>query len=119
MNPLILAIVSDPECRLQIESGAGEIGAEIIFVSFGEHLTDLVKRMNPFILIVELTEDNSNWIQKHISEIKGSRFDFPVLGITGNTESEYARLERAGCRPIVTREVFVKTAKSLIETHFR
>ena len=119
MNPIILVVINDYECRLQVESAASELSAECVFVSFGEHLTDLVKRTNPFLLIIEFNNDSSNWIQRHLSEIKADLNDFPVIGITGDSESDYTRLERAGCTRILTKPAFIKKTKSLIETYIR
>ena len=120
MNPIILTIISDAGCRLSVESVAGEIGIECLTVSFGEHLSDLVNRNNPFLLIVEFNSDNANWLQRHLSEIKSEHSDFPVIGITArDNEADFTRLERVGCTRILTPETFPQKAKSIIEKYLR
>ena len=121
MNPIVLLFVQDAECRLEIDAVASELGAECVYVAFGDHLTDLVDRTKPFLLIIEFSNDVANWLQRHISEIKADHADFPVIGIVrdGDSEADYARLERVGCNRILTRKTFPKKAKALIEQYLR
>ena len=119
MNPIILLFVQDPECRLEIDTAGSEFGTECVYVAFGDHLTDLVDRVRPFLLIIEFSNDIANWLQRHLSEIKATHSGFPVIGLVrdGDNEADYARLERVGCDRILTRKDFPKKAKALIEKY--
>ena len=120
MNSILLVVTSDAEYQSQFEAIAGEYLIDCHFASFGEHLSDLVKRMNPFLLVVDFSIDNQNWIIKHLSEIKGSRPAFPIIGIiSGDSEAEELRMQKIGCDHVFPRERFLKKAGGLIERYLR
>ena len=120
MNSIILLVVNDTSCRLEIEAIASEMSVECVPVSYGDHLSDLVDRTNPFLLIVEFSTEVANWVIKHLTEIKSEHPNFPVIGIIpGGSEADYIRLERAGCDQVLSKEIFLKKIKSLIEHYFR
>lgn len=120
MNALLLVITADPECRSRIEAVAGEEMIECYFASHGDHLTELVKRLNPFLLIVDFSSEELDWIIKHVSEIKDRHHNFPIIGVISDEgESNETRMQKAGCDHVIRKTRFLKNIKTWIEKYFR
>lgn len=120
MSEAILMVSGDMMLASEAESLAKKEMIECLFVSYGDHLTDLVKRTNPLLLVVDFSSQESDWVLKHLSEIKEERNDFPVVGvISGTLESDTVRLQRAGCDYVVARQQFEKKFPAILEKHFR
>ncbi len=120
MNSLLLVITSDSECRLQMEAIAAEELIECYFASHGDHLSDLAKRLNPFMLFVDFTSEEPDWILKHLSEIKAKHHNFPIVGmVSGDEEADQVRLQKAGCEQVLTKDVFTSKIRSLILRYLR
>lgn len=119
MNNILLLVTGDSECRLEVEAAASRDAIDCYQVSFGEHLSELVHRFRPFLLIIDFTARENDWLLKHLSEIKDDYHDFPVIGIiTGENDSDSIRLERAGCSKVLTKEQFKEKAKYWIDKYY-
>ncbi len=118
MRDLLLVVTNDMKIRSEIETAAGEEMFDCYFVSQGEHLLDLVSRMNPCMMIVDFTSQETEWIMKHLSEIKEDHQNLPIIGISsGALESDIMRLEKAGCNPVLKKAAFSKKLPQLIKHH--
>ncbi len=120
MNSILLIVSSDENCWLQIEAVSGEELIECYFVSHGDHLAELVKRLNPFLLIVDFASEEQDWIIKHLSEIKERRHDFPIIGVIPDEgEAHEVRLQKAGCDHVLRKGKFLPKIRAWIERYLR
>ena len=120
MNDILLIVSGDLQFRSEIQLSARQESVECYFVSYGDHLSELVKRTNPFLLVADFAAQGTEWIMKHLSEIKVMRSQFPIVGIISEAlEADVIRLERAGCDHVLTREQFFRKFSSIVTKYLR
>ena len=115
-----MTVAPNPPIRKKIEVVASKESIECYFVSYGDHLLELVKKMNPFLLIVDFSSNESDWVMKYISEIKALHRQFPIAAIvSGESEADELRLQRAGCDRIIATENLADELPSLMSKFLR
>ena len=108
-KPCLVAYVDDLYFQSQIEGVAKAKKLDFYFAMQGESLSQLVKNFSAFILIVDLTGSNSDWIFRHISEIIGRDSTFPIIGFISHVQEDVrARAEKYGCFKVFAKSELVK-----------
>ena len=116
MKDILLVAAEDPSLKSEIASAAKIEMVKCHFVSRGEHLTQMVKNWDPFLLIVDLSSDDAEWMFRHIGEIKMEKHDFPVIGIVSKTqEAPKMRAQAAGCDLVLPKAVFLDKIPKLLQ----
>ena len=120
MDDIILAAVSDLFFQSQIELAAKAEGAAVQFVSRGEHLAEMVRNFKPFLLVLDLSGSDSEWIYKHIGDIKERQPDFPIVAFIPHIlEAEKMRAESAGCDAVFAKSIFSKKLPQIIKKYLK
>jgi hypothetical protein len=120
MNNLIFVACDDRALRTKITAAARSQLAECLFLFRGEHLSEKVKNFNPSMLIADLSTDDSDWILRHIGDIKMSRTSFPILGFVKSEEDVVkTRAERSGFDKVLEKKDFFKDLPELIDRYLR
>lgn len=118
MNDVILVASSDMAFSSAIEVIAKREMLECIFLSYGEHLVDVMRRTNPILLIADFSSQESEWVLKHVSEIKQERNNFPVIGfVSGSFESDAIRIQKAGCDYVLPQNQLEKRLPAIFEKY--
>lgn len=120
MNDIMLVVSEDLNFRLALEAMAQEYNVDCFHLALGEHLTDAVKRFSPFLLVVDFSAEGTEWIMKHMTEVKADHPNFPIIGIiSGGLDSDFIRMEKAGCNHVLKKSQYQRKLPSLIEQHLR
>ncbi|PIQ86798.1 MAG: hypothetical protein COV74_03405 [Candidatus Omnitrophica bacterium CG11_big_fil_rev_8_21_14_0_20_45_26] len=120
MNSILLVVAENAATRKLIQNASQQYIVDCYFVSYGDHLAELVKKMNPFLLIVEFASQSSDWVVRYLGEIKSSKHMFPIIGIVSpDLEADIIRLQRAGCDHIVLSTDFQTKIPELIDKYVR
>lgn len=115
-----MVVSPDAQVCQKIQSICGAEKLDCYLVSYGEHLKDLTKRQNPFMLVVDFSAEGSDWIMKHLSEIKVDRSHIAIIGLVAEgLEADIVRLQRAGCDHVLKKEKFFERAEALILRYIR
>ncbi|MBI4388433.1 MAG: hypothetical protein HY582_05265 [Candidatus Omnitrophica bacterium] len=106
MNNILLVFSSDVGARLQIQTLAKKELIDCFFLSYGDHVADMVKRLEPFFLIIDFTSEGAQWSIKHLSEIKSRYSTLRIIGLVGPEvgEGDITRFERSGCDTILAKD---------------
>ena len=115
-KPICLIYLNELEFKANLKTWAEEFGIECYFVMQGEQLYQLVKNWAPFMILVDLTAADTEWLYKHIAMIQLFKPGFQMLAIVPeHQERPRQRAEGYGCKFVLTRAEFVKKAPKLIE----
>ncbi len=119
-KPCILASVEDLYFQSQLEGIARSRNVELYFASQGEQLSQLVKTFAAFMMVIDLSGVNSDWIFRHISEIIETNPRFPIVVFISHVqEAVRQRAEKYGCRFIFTKSQLIKKLPETIEQILR
>ena len=117
-KPCLLVYVEDQSLQSQIEEIAGAQNLYIQFATQGDQLAQLAKTFAPFMMILDLSGLNSEWLFRHIGAIRVAQPDFPIVGLIALGQDEVGdRAEKYGCNRILTKSEFAKALPKAIE-HF-
>ena len=120
MRPCLLAFVDDLYYQSQIEDIAQTKEIETYFVTHGEQLSQLVKTLVPFMLLIDLAGLDSEWIFRHISQVKMDRPHLPVVAFVAPLREDVRdRAEKYGCQRIMVKTELLKQLPQLIEDGLR
>jgi len=120
MDDLVLVAVNDLFFQSQIEAAAKAEGARCEFATRGEHLAQMVRNFKPFLLILDLSSSDSEWIYKHIGDIKDKDPSFPIVAFLPHIqEAEKARAESAGCDAVFPKSAFSKKLPQIIKKYLK
>ncbi|MBI1978345.1 MAG: hypothetical protein HYS55_06290 [Candidatus Omnitrophica bacterium] len=119
-KPCLLAYVSDLYFQSRIEAIAEAKKLDFYFATQGEPLSELVKNFSAFMLVVDLTELNPDWIFRHLSEVLHRDNTFPIVGFVSHVqEAVRERAEKYGCYRVYTKSELLKKLPDTIETVLR
>ena len=115
-KPCFLAFVEDLYFHSQLEWIARSKNVDIHFAMQGEQLSQLVKTMVPFMMVVDLSGLSSDWIFRYISEIMDRDPKFPIVAFISHVQEDVRqRAEKYGCRFIFTKAQLMKKLPEVIE----
>ena len=115
----MLVFVRDSYLRIRIEAIAQLKKVDPYFATQGAQLAQLVKTMNPFMLLVDLSGLDSGWIFRHISTVRMQKVDFPIVAIVPSMqEALKERAERYGCNLVLTKSQVLKKLPKTIDAAF-
>lgn len=119
MNDILLIFSGNIDTRTQIQTIAKKELLDCFFLSYGDHLADMAKRLEPFLIIIDFTSQNADWAIKHLGEVKTRRSSLRVIGVIRSEagEGEFTRLEKAGCDFILTKHSLLEKLPSILQTH--
>ena len=117
LKPCFLAFVDDPSFRSQVETIVHAKGGEVYFATEGEQLSQLAKTLRPFMVMVDLTELDAEWIFRHISTIVNNSPHLPVLAFVDSDIPKAARVraERYGCRQVILKNDLIAQLPNIVE----
>ena len=119
-KPICFIYVEDLDFREKLREVVLTLDINEYFLTRGDQIYQLVKNWVPFMLVVDLTGPESEWIFKHIAMIESSVPDFPILAIVpDNQEHARQRAESYGCGIILTKKEFAKKIHAQIERVLR
>ncbi len=111
-----MIFTEDASSQSVIEQIAAEMDFEIYPVGQGAPLAQYVKTLLPIMLIVDLTGSVTDWLFRHISEIKNSNLTFPIVAIVKlQEESMRSRLQSAGVKSVLTKPELERLLPKIIE----
>jgi hypothetical protein len=117
-DPTCLAFVSSGNLHLQpdLEAIFKEKGVSCYFLKQGDPLTQLAKTWAPFMLLVDLTGQESEWIFRHIAQLEETFTNFPVVAVVKEIEDAvHRRAESCGCRFVLSEENLIEKLPDIIE----
>ena len=119
-KPCLLAFVEDLYFQSQLEGIARSKNVELYFASQGEQLSQLVKTYAPFMMVIDLSGLNSDWIFRHIGNIMEDNPRFPIVAFISHIqEAVRQRAEKYGCRFILTKSQLAKKLPETVEQILR
>lgn len=116
LKPCLLAFVEDKDFRSIIETVVRYSGAEAYFAAEGEQLSQLAKTFAPFMVLVDLSELDAEWIFKHISTIKDMNPKLPIFAFLepDAPQSAQDRAEHYGCTAVFPKEKLFEQLPGLV-----
>ena len=119
-KPSLLAFVDDLHFRSEIERIAQAKEIDFYFAAPGEQLSQLVKTLNPFLILVDLSGQDSEWLFRHMSAIGYARPKLPIVGFVTALQKEVReRAEKYGCRLILEKSELIEKLPDVIENVYR
>ena len=117
LKPCLLAFVDDSSLRSQIAAVAQTKGAGVYFATEGEQLSQLAKTLKPFMVLVDLSELDAEWIFRHITTIVNANPNLPILSFVDLHTSETVpdRAKKYGCRLVLLKSELIETLPDLVE----
>lgn len=120
IKPCLLAVVDDLYFQSQIQGIAVSKQIEVYFATQGAQLVELAKTIAPFMMVADLSERESEWVFRHISEIVSDKPDFPIAVFISHLQQDVReRAEKYGCRFIFTKSEFVRRFPETVEQCLR
>ena len=117
-KPCLLVYAEDQSLKSQIEEIAGAQNLYIQFATQGDQLSQLAKTFAPFMMVLDLSGLNSEWLFRHIGSIRHAQPDFPMVGLIASGQDEVRdRAEKYGCNRVLTKSELTKALPKVIE-HF-
>ena len=93
---------------------------DFYFATQGEQLSQLAKTLAPSMIIIDLSGLDSEWLFKHISEIRNTRPHLPIIAFIAHVqEAVRERAEKYGCNYIFTKSELLKKLPDRIEKILR
>src|SRR3989338_5285032 len=80
-KPCLLAYAKTTTLYSQIEAIAEAQKLDSYFATQGEQLSQLVKTMAPFMMLLDLSGQDSGWMFRHIITVKSMKSEFPIVGL--------------------------------------
>ena len=115
-KPCLLAYARTTFVHSQIETVAEAQKLDAYFATQGEQLSQLVKTMAPFMMLLDLSGQDSGWMFRHISTVKSMKSDFPIVGLVANDEEAMReRAERYGCNAVLTKKELPKKLTKVVQ----
>jgi DNA-binding response OmpR family regulator len=115
-KPCLLIYVEDISLRPLIEEMADAQNLYVQFATQGDQLAQLAKTFAPFMMILDLSGLNSEWLFRHIGSIRHAQPNFPIVGLIASGQDEVGdRAEKYGCNQILTKSEFAKKAPGIIK----
>ncbi|OGQ47003.1 MAG: hypothetical protein A3H42_01180 [Deltaproteobacteria bacterium RIFCSPLOWO2_02_FULL_46_8] len=119
-KPCLLAFVDDLFFQSRIQGIAGGKRMDFYFATQGEQLSQLAKTLAPSMIIIDLSGLDSEWLFKHISEIRNTRPHLPIIAFIAHVqEAVRERAEKYGCNYIFTKSELLKKLPDRIEKILR
>lgn len=117
LKSCLLAFIDDSSLRPQVEAIVEAKDAEVYFATEGEQLSQLAKTLRPFMVLVDLTELDSGWIFKHITNIVNLNPSLPILAFVDphTPDAVRDRAEKYGCRKVFLESELLEKLPDLIE----
>lgn len=116
MRQCLLAFIDDQGIQARISGVAEEKQVECYLARWGEQLSQLAKTLNPFLVVIDLSGRDSEWLFKHINIIK---YNNPRLRIVGMTEQGQTDIEdraaSAGCDMVLSKPEFFRRFPGIVE----
>ena len=121
LKPCLLAFVEDLSFQPQIKTIVEAKRGEVYFASEGEQLSQLAKTLLPFMVLVDFTKLDAEWLFKHISDIVSTNPKLPVLVFVETTTPKAVRdrIERYGSRLIILKSELLEQFPDLVEKALR
>lgn len=115
-----MVAVNDLFFQSQIEVAVKAEGARCEFATRGDHLAQMVRNFKPFLMLLDLSGHDTDWIYKHIGDIKERNPSFPIVAFLSHVqEAEKARAESAGCDSVLPKSVFSKSLPKIIKKYLK
>lgn len=116
VKPCLLAFVDDLFLKSSIDGIAEAKDIDVYFATQGEQLSQLAKTIVPFMLVVDLSGPDSEWLFRHIGEIGYIHPNLPILGFISRVQDDVrTRAEKYGCRAVLTKVDLTKKLPEAIE----
>jgi len=117
-KPCLLVYINDLYFQSVIEEIVLAQNMDVYFAAQGEQLSQLAKTLAPFMMIVDLSGIDSEWLFGHIGSIRPMRPEFPMVALVSQEQDEVRdRAEKYGVNRVLTKAEFVKKLPDVIE-HF-
>jgi len=119
-KPCLLAFVDDLFFRSQIEGLAEDKKMDFYFATQGEQLAQLAKTLSPSIIVLDLSGLDSEWLFRHISDIRNTRPNLPIVAFISHIQQAVRdRAEKYGCHYIFTKSELMKKLPDTFERILR
>ena len=119
-KPCLLVFVRDLYFKSRIEGIAEAKKIDYYFATQGEQLSQLAKNLAPFMILLDLSGLDSQWLFRHISQIRNSRTDLPIAVLISHVqEAVRQRAESYGCNFVFTKSELLKKLPETIEKALR
>ncbi len=117
-KPSLLVYMNDLYFQSVIEEAASAQNLDVYFAKQGEQLSQLAKTFAPFMMIIDLSGIDSEWLFSHIGSIRAMKPEFPMVAFVSEAQDEVGdRAEKYGVNRVLTKAEFVKKLPGVIE-HF-
>ena len=119
-KPLLLAFVRSPYFQSRIQNVAESKKLDFYFGAQGEQMSQLVKTLVPFMIVVDLSGLDSEWLFRHISQVRNIKSDLPIVAfVSKDQESIQDRAEKYGCNFVFTKSELLGKLPATIENFLR
>ena len=116
MRPCLLAFVDDPGIQTRIESVAEEKQVECYLAKWGEQLSQLAKTLNPFLVVADLSGQESEWLFKHLNIIKYERPRLRIVAMINAAQTDIEdRAASYGCDLVLPKPEFFRRFPGIVE----
>ena len=117
-KPSLLVYINDLYFQSVIEEVAHTQNLDVYFATQGEQLSQLAKTFAPFMMLVDLSGTDSEWLFRHIGSIRVVRPEFPIVAFISQDQEEIRdRAEKYGANRVLTKAEFVKKLPDVIERY--
>ena len=117
MRSCLLAFVDDPGIQTRLESVAEEKQVECYLAKWGEQLSQLAKTLNPFLVVVDLSGQESEWLFKHINIIKHENPRLRIVAMTNAGQTDVKeRADSYGCDLTLSKPDLFRRFPEIIES---
>lgn len=114
-KPSLLVYINDLYFQSVIEEVAHTQNLDVYFATQGEQLSQLAKTFAPFMMLVDLSGMDSEWLFRHIGSIRTARPEFPMVAFVSQDQEEIRdRAEKYGVNRVLTKAEFVKKLPDVI-----
>ena len=115
-HPCCLVFINDEGLRSQLEEMFQAKEIDCYFIKQGDQLSQLVKNWNPFMMVIDLSSADSEWIFRHIAGVELTRPGFPIVALVSDAqETLRRRAESYGCRFIFTESEFLEKLPGTVD----
>lgn len=115
-KPCLLTYLDELSLQSEVEEIAMLQNIYIQYVTQGDQLAQLVKTFAPFMMILDLSGLNSEWLFRHIGSIRHAQPAFPMMAlILCGQDDVRDRAEKYGCNYILTKSEFKEKAPEIIK----
>ena len=119
-QPCLLAFVNNSKFQAWLQGIAESKKLDYYFARRGEQLSQLVKTYAAFMLVVDLTGADSEWLFRHISQIRSTNLEIGIIAFASRLqEATRERAQKYGCQFVFTKSELIKNLPEVIETVLR